>query len=359
MTDFPESIHAHFSRQTQPGAEPGSLVVSAEEPKPVIHAFAYSADKLVEVEVDSAGEVRKLIDQSTVTWVNVDGFGDLQIIRELGDAFDLHDLALEDVINVHQRAKVEEYDDHCFVVMRMASEAGGLETEQLGMFIGENYVLTFQDGPPGDCLDPVRRRFRKGIGRIRELGADYLAYALIDAVIDHYFPLVESISQRMDALEDRVTAETGGNPIPAVHKLRQELQILRRTLEPHREAIHKLMRNNDDFVTPPVRVFLRDCFDHTGQLLDVVGHNRDRCSDLRDFHFTSVGNRTNEVMQTLTIIATIFIPMSFVAGLYGMNFEHMPELHWSSGYQFALGLMATIAISMLGWFWKRGWFRSK
>ncbi len=290
--------------------------------------------------------------------MNVEGFGDATIVREIGEAFGLHELALEDVINVHQRAKVEEYEDHLFVVVRMAIAADGLETEQLAMFIGANYVLTFQDGPVGDCLDPVRRRLRKSVGRIRSYGTDYLAYSLIDTVIDHYFPVVETLCQKLDDLENRVTSEEAGNPMSDIHEFRAELQLLRRTLDPHREAIHRLMRDNDDLISADVRVFMRDCCDHIGQLLDVIEHNRERCSDLRDFHFTTVSNRTNDAMSTLTIISTIFIPLSFITGLYGMNFEYMPELKWPFGYGLTLGVMGTIVAGMLLWFWKHGWFRS-
>lgn len=357
MTYGGDSDSSQFSRQSEPGASPGTLAVKANEPTPVIHALAFGPDSFEERQVHSADEVKELTQQHAVTWVNVEGFGDASIVREIGETFELHALALEDVINVHQRAKVEEYEDHLFVVVRMAITHDDLETEQLAMFIGTNYVLTFQDGPEGDCLDPVRRRIQKSVGRIRSYGTDYLAYALIDAVIDHYFPVVENLCQQIDALENNVTSDLGANPMPQIHRLRGELQLLRRSLDPHREAIHRLMRDNDDLITQPVRVFLRDCFDHIGQLLDVIEHNRERCADLRDFHFTSVSNRTNDAMTTLTIIATIFIPLSFITGLYGMNFEHMPELKWPFGYGLALGVMASIAFGMLVWFWRRGWFR--
>ena len=352
-----KSIVKPFSRITLPGAAPGSVVASPEEPKPVIRVIAYSNGDLVDKTVDSLKDLEELTESHAVTWINVDGLGDADVIYALGDMFGLHRLALEDVVNVHQRPKVEDYGDHLFIVARMVDASEQLQTEQISFFVGKTFVLTFQEGKPGDCLEPVRRRIRKSSGHIRYRGTDYLAYSLLDSIIDHYFPVVESYGEQLDVLDDQLINTRGDASIAAIHRFRSELLVLRRAVRPHREAINELLRDSHELITDETRLFLRDCYDHTIQLGEAIDTYRETCSDLRDFHLAAVGSRTNDVMKTLTIIATIFIPLGFIAGLYGMNFDHMPELHWKYGYPFSLGLMGSVVTSLMFWFSHKGWLR--
>lgn len=351
-----ESIYNPFDRLSPPGAVPGTILTSPTECKPTIHVMAFSNGDLIDEDVDSLEGLKELSDKYAVTWINVEGLGDAEAISQLGELFGLHRLALEDVVNVHQRPKVEEYDDHLFIVARMVDVVGGLQTEQICFFVGEKFVLTFQEGKPGDCLDPVRKRIRDSTGRLRHGGTDYLTYALLDSIIDHYFPVVESFGERLDELDDELINSRGDASIAAIHAFRSELLVLRRAVRPHREAINILLRDSHEIFGEETRIYLRDCYDHTIQLSDAIDTYRETCSDLRDFHLAAISNRTNEAMKTLTVIATIFIPLSFIAGLYGMNFSHMPELHWQYGYPIALGLMGAVASSLLLWFRRKGWF---
>ncbi len=353
-----------FHRHTQPGARPGTLKAAPDTPQPVIQLISYNKDQLHEVPIDKVGQLKAHRDESTVTWINVDGLGDIDTITEIGEQFGLHPLALEDVINVHQRAKVEPYSDHLFIATRWLTPttAEHLESAQISIFLGRNYVLTFQQRL-GDCFDSVRDRIRKGRGRIRDAGADYLAYALIDAVIDSYFPVVEQFADQLDDLEDRVAERQGVDVIDRIHEIRNDLLLLRRSIRPHRDALNELVRDEHPLVSDETRIFLRDSYDHTVQLIDLLEVYRETCADLRDYYLSIVSNRMNQVMKVLTIIATTFMPLSFIAGLYGMNFNtqlpgNMPELNWPYGYVVALGLMVSAALGMLAFFWRCGWVGS-
>ena len=354
--DLHSSLLRPFERLTAPGTTPGTVVNVPEEPAPILRVIAFSDSHIVDEEPESLDSIPQLVDQFAVTWINVDGLGDANVVQQLGEIFGLHRLALEDVVNVHQRPKVEDYGDYLFIVARMIIDGEQLQTEQICFFVGQNFVVTFQEGAPGDCLDPVRDRLQRTSGRLRNGGTDYLTYALLDSIIDHYFPVVESYGEKLDALEDLPIDGRKNSSIAAIHRIRSELLFLRRVIRPHREAIHQLLRDSHVLFGEETRLYLRDCYDHTMQLSDVIDTYRETCSDLRDFHLSAVGNRTNEVMKTLTIIATIFIPLSFIAGLYGMNFDQMPELHWQYGYAFALMLMGGVVSTMLLWFRRKGWF---
>jgi magnesium transporter len=351
-----------ISRRSQPGAMPGTLVADPDAPPPRIHLIAYGPDRIVEHAACSIEQITVARGRMPVLWVDVEGLGDIALIEQIGAAFGLHPLALEDVVNVHQRPKAEPYEDHVFIVTRMVlpGDLSG-ETEQVGMFLGRDYLLTFQEGHAGDCFEPVRERLRQAKGRIRGLGPDYLAYALIDAVVDGYFPLLEAYGERLEQIEDLVIAA----PEPAVnhglHKLKRKLLGIRRRIWPHRELLNSLIRDETPLVTAPTRLFLRDCYDHTIQLMDLVETYREIASGLVDVYLSSLSARMNEIMKVLTIIATIFIPLGFIAGVYGMNFDpdislwNMPELRWPLGYPFALALMALTAGGLLLWFRRRGW----
>jgi magnesium transporter len=356
------SVH----RRAGPAAPPGTICPDPAEPPPAIDVIAYGANEFLEQKVATPAEARQFVGRQEVTWVNVEGLGDARQIEQFGDLFGLHRLALEDVVSVHQRAKIETYGDVLFVVLRMAhcdGNGGRCGTEQISLFIGANWLLTFQEGHPGDSFDRVRARLREGSGKIRQLGTDYLAYALIDAVIDNYYPVLESYAERLDELEDLVLDTAGRRVMDRLHEVKSDLLVLRRAIWPLRDAIALLAREEHPRISDNTRLFLRDCYDHVVQVVELVETYRELTADLRDLFMSSLSNRINETMRVLTIFSTLFIPLTFIAGIYGMNFDfeaghnplNMPELHWFWGYPMALLLMAATAVVMLVYFYRRGW----
>jgi magnesium transporter len=351
-------------RRTPPGAPPATLIADPNASHPVIHLFAYNADDVSEQEIHDPHRVRDVLDRWPVVWVDVEGLGDVETIRVLGEVFDLHGLALEDVLNTHQRPKIEQYGDYYFIVGRMVSLEKHLETEQISLFLGKNFVLTFQEGRPGDCLNTVRERIRQKRGRIREAGLDHLVYALLDAIVDSYFPILEEYGERLEAFEDEILTRPASNTIAHIHEVKRHLLTLRRAIWPQREIFNTLLRDENPLVTAETRLYLRDCYDHSTQIIDLVETYRELASDLTEVYLSSVSNRTNEIMRVLTVIATIFIPLTFISGLYGMNFNteispfNMPELNWYFGYPFALLLMVIVALGQLFFFWRRDWLGS-
>ena len=351
------------SRAAPPGSAPGTLIAHPSATKPAIHLIGYGPESAEEREIENIDELQSLVSRWPVMWVNVDGLGDVEVVRALGEIFGLHRLTLEDVINVHQRPKVEDYSDHIFVVTRMIDPRGTPETEQISMFLGDGFLLTFQERP-GDSFEPVRERIRRHRGIIRENKADYLAYALLDTVIDSYFPVLETFGERLEALEDTVMAEARSPQVSEIHNLKRDLLLLRRAIWPQREMINGLSRQSSPFVSDRTEIYLRDCYDHVVQLMDILETYREVATDLVDVYLSSTSARMNEVMKVLTIIATIFIPLSFIASLYGMNFDpavspwNMPELRWYLGYPFALALMALLAGGLLYNFRRKGWIGS-
>ena len=353
-----------FRRQTHPGDAPGILVPPPDSPRPELTVFAYSADQLVEKTIAGVDELAPLRQRFPVVWLNVDGFGDTAVLQRIADLFGLHPLAMEDVVHVDQRAKVDDYDGTLFTVVRMVSFPGDeLETEQLSLFLGKDFVITFQERPGGDSLSPVRERLRRSSGKIRRAGPDYLLYALVDAVIDGYFPVVERFGDKLDDLDSAVDDPKNRRTMTAIHAVRSGLLQLRRAAWPHREALQNLQRDTHALISDDTRVYLRDCYDHVIQIMDVLETYREMGSDMRDLYLTAVGNRTNEIMRVLTIMSTIFIPLSFIASVYGMNFNtersrfNMPELNWIYGYPFALTIMAATALGLVGYFLRKGWLR--
>lgn len=363
----PKRNELKVKRRTKPGSSPGQIAPDPSQPKPVIHALAYGNGGITEIEIRDLQEIPKLLSAHAVTWINVDGLGDATTIERLGEMFRLHRLALEDVVSLHQRAKVDDYGDHQFIVMRMASFDERALTEQLSLFLGKNYVLTFQGGPPGDSFDRVRQRIRDQAGKIGTRGPDYLAYALIDAAIDAYYPVLEVYSERLDLLEEQVLDRPDTTLMDSLHVVKADLLMLRRAIWPMREAVASITRDASELIADDTRVYLRDCYDHIVQIVDLVETYRELTADLRDLYMSALSNRINETMRVLTIISTLFIPLTFIAGIYGMNFENedgtkplnMPELHHPLGYVVCLALMAVLAIGMLFYFYHQGWiFRS-
>lgn len=346
-------------RRAPVGAPPGTLVVEPDAPAPDIQALAYGPEGLEERAIGSPSELSALRDGWPVVWVNVDGLGSEATIRELGELFGLHKLVLEDIVHTGQRAKVEAYDEYLYVVLHQPV-ADTLETEQVSLVLTRDAVLTFQERP-GDAFEPVRDRLRQAKGMIRQRGADYLAYALVDAVIDSYFPVLERVGDQLELLEEEVLERPDKETVNRIHEVRRDLLGLRKSAWPHRDMANALVRDAGAFVSEETAVYLRDVYDHAIRILDLVEAFREVSADLMNTYLSAVSNRMNEIMKVLTIIATIFIPLSFIAGVYGMNFDtsasrwNMPELGWPLGYPLALGLMAGIAVAFLLYFRRKGW----
>jgi magnesium transporter len=347
----------HFHRRNPPGSSPGTLTIDPQASHPKINVTAYSPESEIEDVVPDVESIRGYLSKWPVVWINVEGLGDAETIRKIGEVFDLHRLALEDVINVHQRPKVEVYKSHYFIVIRMADLHDRLETRQLSIFLGKNYVLTFQEFESGR-FDPIRARIRDKAGRIRQTGADYLAYAILDSCIDNYFPALEKYGELIETLEDQVIVSPGNQFVSEIHEMKRDLLILRRAVWPLREAVNSLIREPSQLITDETRIYIRDCYDHTIQVIDLLENYRDIAGDLIEVYLSSVSNRLNEIMKILTIFTTIFIPLNFIAGIYGMNFRNMPELNWNYGYLYALGIMAALTVGMLFYFRRKGWFGS-
>ncbi len=347
-----------------PASIPGSFSIAPDAPKPVIGLTHYGPEHCEEQRIDRPEEIRPFLQAGDVTWVNIDGLGDKATLKTIGELFDLHLLTLADIVNVHQRPKVEVYDNYLYFVTRMRSPGHPLESEQVSIVLGENWVLSVQEHV-GDCFDSVRTRIRVGKGRARRYGADYLAYLLVDAVVDQYFPTVDQLSDQIDLLEDDVLFRPSSDVITRVHDVRRELLGIRRAIWPQRDAINLLLRDELPQIRAETRIYFRDVYDHCVQLIDMLETYRELAQGLMDVYLSVMSNRMNEIMKVLTIIATIFIPLTFVAGIYGMNFNptaspwNMPELNWYFGYPLALLLMVAIAAGMLIYFVKQGWLLNR
>ena len=338
------------------GARPGTLVINHESPSPVIRVMEYTPEGVNEHEIVEVEDLRRFLQGDANVWVDVQGFGDETVIRAIGELFGLHPLALEDVVNVPQRPKAESYDKYLLWITRMAMmvDQRTLQTEQVSMVLGANYLLTFQE-KYGDVLDPVRERIRQGKGPIRKSGHDYLAYAVIDAVIDGYYPILETFGETLEDFENEIVHNPESSLLQEIHHIKREMLAIRRAVWPQREALNKLIRDECEFITENVRTYLRDVYDHCIQIIDVVETYRELAGGLMDVYLSSVANRQNEVMKVLTIMASIFIPLTFMAGVYGMNFENMPELHSTWGYPLLLATMLVVGGGMTLYFRRKGW----
>lgn len=354
-------VHHH----SPPGTSPGTLAVDPEAPRPNLQAMLYGPDGVEEIASPEVSRLAGLRGRKAVLWVHCSGLGDAALLESLGKLFGIHRLALEDVVNTHQRPKVEEYEEHLFLVGRIPKDGGGgADTEQVSLFLGSDFVLSFEEGPP-EAFAAVRERIRSGRGRIRHGGADYLAYALLDAQVDSFFPVLEALGERLEELEERAVAGPSRETLGRLNAAKRDMLILRRAVWPQREALGVLYRDPSPLIHAETRIYLRDCYDHTVQVIDILETYRELGSGLMDIYLSSMSNRMNEVMKVLTIIATIFMPLSFLAGLYGMNFDttasplNMPELGWRYGYLFALGMMGLTALAFLLFFLRKGWLTEK
>jgi len=349
----------YHRRQAKVGAEPGLLSIDPAATPTRVEIIGYSGEGLVEERLDSVSQIEAHRARWPMLWVNVIGLKDIAVVEQVGDIFGLHRLSLEDVLNVHQRPKVEEYNDYFYIVVRLLARAQQLDPEQVSIFFGQRFVVTFQERE-GDCFEPVRHRLRRGKPRIRTGGADFLAYALTDAVVDACFPVVEQFTERLEQVENAVIEHPRPGILEQINDIRHELLTLRRAIWPLREAVSVLQRQESALITAETRIYLRDCYDHTIQLMELVETSRELAGGLTEAYLGSLSIRTGEITKVLTIIATVFIPLTFIAGLYGMNFDrskplNMPELGWSWGYPAALTLMAVVATLLVMFFRRRGW----
>lgn len=349
------------------GSMPGTLKIPKNAPLTEIILIDYSEAERTRVHLEKPEDSIPYLDTASVSWVDVLGLGSEEVLRRVGKVFNLHPLVLEDIVNVPQRPKVEDYEDHVVIISQMVlvKENGtGFWVEQVSLILGKHYLLTVQEEPSRDCFQPVRDRIRAGKGAIRKQGPDYLAYTLIDSIIDGFFPVLEAYGEQIEELEDEVVANPTRRTIERIYQIRRELLALRRAIWPQRDAINSIIRDGSDLISPEVRVYLRDCYDHAVQVMDMVETYRELTSGLMDIYLSSVGNKMNEIMKLLTVISSIFIPLTFIAGVYGMNFSteksplNMPELNWYWGYPACLGVMGAIAIGLIFFFWRRGWFEN-
>lgn len=344
----------------QVGASPGTLVIDPEAPRPRLRVFGYSADGLEEHAACSLAELERVKAKYPVVWLDVVGLGDEQLLRAIGERFQIHPLALEDVTHSHQRPKLERYGDDLFIVARMVfSPEDGVDIDQVSLFLGDGFVVSFQQRE-AEVFEPVRERIRKAAGRIRTRGADYLAYALLDSVVDGVFPVLEYVGTELERIELGLFTNPEPHALEEIQLHKRDLLSVRRAIWPLRDALALVLREEGGRITEDTRLYLRDTADHTVQLVELVESHRELCSSLVDLYMTSVSYRMNEIMKVLTLIATIFMPLSFVTGLYGMNFDtehpaNMPELRWSFGYPYALGLMLCITGGLLVYFRRKKW----
>ncbi|MFH1314252.1 MAG: magnesium/cobalt transporter CorA [Candidatus Eisenbacteria bacterium] len=341
------------------GLPPGTIPPMTEETtvKLRITAIDYDESKFEEIEAETIEDVLPFKTRPTVTWINLDGIQRTDIIEEIGKQFGIHPLVLEDIANTGQRPKMEDFGDYLFVVIRMLcndANTDDVRSEQVSMVVGPNFVISFQE-VEGDVFDTIRDRIRKAKGRIRKMGADYLAYALIDAVVDNYFLILEKFGERIEGMEDELIANPSPEALQTIHTLKRELIYLRKSVWPLRETISGMQRSESRLVADTTQIYLRDVYDHTIQVIDTVESFRDMVSGMLDTYLSSVSNRMNEVMKVLTIIATIFIPITFIAGIYGMNFAFMPELAWRGSYYVVLGVMTASALAMVIYFRRKRW----
>jgi magnesium transporter len=348
-------------RSGKAGLPPGSLIHIGDRltEKIKITVFDYDEAHLQEKEIKTVGECRQFKDSPTVAWIQIEGIHDTQILEELGAVFGLHPLTLEDILNTDQRPKMEDFCEYIYIVLKTfynhADENNETTSEQISIILGSTFVISFQEKET-DIFKPIRERIRAGKGRLRKSGADYLAYSLIDTIVDNYFTILEHLGEKIEIIEESLVKNPSTQTLQAIQHLKREMIFLRKSVWPLRETISSLERTECQLIQESTGLFLKDIYDHTIQVIDTIETFRDMLSGILDIYLSSISNRMNEIMKVLTIIATIFMPLTFLAGVYGMNFKYMPELEWHWGYFFILGIMITIAVSMLVYFRKKRWF---
>ena len=341
------------------GLPPGALVHIGEKKteKIKITVIDYSSTKFQEKEVKKVEDCFSFKRRPTVTWINVDGLHQIDVIEKLGNCFEIHPLVLEDVLNTDQRPKMEDFEKYFFIVLKMLytdEKTHEIHSEQVSLVIGNNFVISFQESI-GDVFDAVRDRIRNSKGRIRKMGADYLAYALIDAIVDNYFVVLEKIGEKIEGIENEIVADPTPEKLQIIHNLKREMIYLRKSVWPLREVISGLQRGESRLIKKSTHIYLRDLYDHTIQVIDTIETYRDMTSSMLDIYMSSISNKMNEVMKVLTIFAAIFIPLTFIVGVYGMNFQHMPELSLPWAYPAVWTVLIIVGISLFGYFKHKKW----
>jgi magnesium transporter len=346
-------------RSRKAGLSPGSLVHIGEErlSAPRTEVITFNLDRVDVLHPDLEKECLLSPPEGAVAWVNVEGIGRLELLKKLGDCYGIHPLVLEDIANTDQRPKAEEYDNYLFVVLKMLTPVGaGVSSEQVSLVLGERWLLTFQEGLEGDPFNPVRQRLNNVQGRVRSHGADFLAYSLMDIVVDNYFLVLEQVADSIEMMEEELMRAPTQRTLGEIYRLKRELLFIHKAIWPLREVISSMIRRESPLVKESTHIYLRDLYDHTIQVIETVETLRDMLSGMLDIYLSSVSNRMNAVMKVLTIIATIFMPLTFIVGVYGMNFKHMPELEWSWGYPAVWLLMVVVTVGMLIFFKCKRWF---
>ena len=353
MADFFKII------STNKGLSPGTVVyIGKEKTAEVgITVIDYNKEEFQKKEGVRAEECSPFKDKDSITWININGVHNTGVIEKIGEIFDLHPLVMEDIGNTTQRPKIEDFDNYMFVVLKMLyydNNTKKIEIEQVSLVMGKNFVISFQERQ-GDVFDSVRERIEKSKGRIRKMGSDYLLYSLIDAVVDGYFLVLEKTGDKIELLEEDIIEQADPKALQNIHKAKKEMISLRRSVWPLREVVNSLSREKTPLVSGNALIYFRDVYDHTIQVIDTVETFRDMLSGLHDTYLSSISNKMNEIMKVLTMFASIFIPLTFIAGIYGMNFSFMPELNWRWGYFTVWGVILTVGIFMVLYFKRKKW----
>ena len=347
----------HIKKKSRKSRLFPSIVKEKRAEKVKITIIDYDEAHFQEKEVKKVEECFPFKDKPTVTWINIDGIQDVTIIEQIGNHFDMHPLIIEDIVDTSQRPKYEDFGNYILIVLKMLyydEKEEVTNAEQISLINGSNFIISFQE-KEGDIFNPIRERIRNAKGRIRKMGADYLAYALIDSIVDHYFTILEKTGEKIETREEELITNPTPETLQAIHDLKREMIFLRRSIWPLREVISGLQRTESPLIEKSTGIFLRDVYDHTIQVIDTIETFRDMTSGMLDIYLSSLSNKMNEVMKVLTIIATIFIPLTFIAGVYGMNFRYMPELKWSFGYAAVWLVMVSVAVVMVIYFKRRDW----
>lgn len=341
------------------GLPPGSLVHigKKKKAKTKITVIDYDEKTFQELEIEDPKECIPYKDKSSTTWINVDGIENTEILKDLGECFNVHPLTLEDILNTDQRPKLEDFENYIYIVLKMLSYdeiEDEITSEQVSLILGKNYLVSLQESE-GDIFDLIRERIRNGKGRVRKAGSDYLSYLLLDAIVDNYFTILEKVSEKIEGLEDEIVKSPTRETLNTIHNLKIEMLYLKKSVWPLREVVNKLERGELTLIKKSTSVYLRDIYDHTIQVIDTAETLRDMLSGMLDIYLSSISNRMNEVMKVLTIIATIFIPITFIAGIYGMNFSNIPELGWSWSYLVFWIVVLIIGVTMIIYFKRKKW----
>ncbi|TRU45919.1 MAG: magnesium/cobalt transporter CorA [Microcystis aeruginosa Ma_QC_Ch_20071001_S25] len=344
----------------EPGSEPGTLIIEPDAKPSRIILIDYDEDNAIRKMDITPNACAPYIGTNTVSWMDIQGLGSETVLKQVGAIFNLHPLLLEDVVNVPQRPKLEDYNNQLLVIshmVRLKEDESGFDTEQVSFVLGKRYLLSFQEEELQDCFEIVRDRIRTSQGRVRKSGADYLTYLLLDTIIDGYFPVVEHYEDRIEALEDVIISNPDRDTMQEIYDVRRELLALRRLIWPMRNVLNLLMRDHHGIVSDEVQIYFRDSYDHVIQILEIIEAYRELAASLMDVYMSTMGNKLNEIMKFLTVISTIFIPLTFIVGVYGMNFENMPELKGEWSYFMVWLVMLGVAGGLIFYFWRKGWFK--